>query len=81
MRHTKKKRITTSVPDGFTCSVCKTKYEQDNWFEAQEAFHVTHSCGYGSVFGDMNTISIDMCQHCVSKLLGAYIETKGYYDE
>lgn len=81
MRLTKRTIRTMVVDDGFICSVCKTKYEQDNWPEIQEAIHIKHSCGYGSVFGDMNTINIDMCQYCVSRVLGVYVETKGDYDE
>lgn len=81
MKHTKRKRIMQEVEDGFTCDICKTKFAQDNWPELQEAIHVKHNCGYGSVFGDLSTISLDICQHCFSQILGAYVQTKGYYHE
>lgn len=80
MRHTKRSLLTMVVEDGFTCSVCKVKYEQDDFMEIQESLHFTNCCGYGSVFGDMTTISLDICQYCIKKVLGQYVEFTQEYD-
>lgn len=70
------------VYKGFICSVCKIRYEADDFFELQEALHFKNCCGYGSVFGDGNTISLDICQYCISRVLGVYaeIEEAEYYE-
>ena len=81
MRLSKMELVPRFVDDGFICSVCKTKYEQGDILETQESLHWTNSCGYGSVFGDGNTVGIDMCQTCVSRVLGVYLEVKESYDE
>lgn len=81
MRLSKMELTPRFVDDGFICSVCKTKYHGDDFFETQEALHWTNYCGYGSVFGDGNTVNLDMCQTCVSRILGVYLEVKESYDE
>ena len=82
MRTGKVQLVSKYVEDGFICSVCKTKYDSDNFFEGQEALHWTQSCGYGSIFGDGNILNLDMCQTCVSRILGVYLEVKEpeYYE-
>lgn len=52
-----------------TCDVCKKEYEIDDTFEIQEFYHITHQCGYGSVFGDGEVLKIDICQHCLKKII------------
>lgn len=60
---------------GFVCDKCgKTiigNRDEDTW-EAQEAFHYRFTGGYGSVFGDMSTYEIDLCQRCLDETLGKY---------
>lgn len=51
------------------CDVCKTEYTMEDTFEVQEFFGIYRSCGYGSIFGDMNKIKVDVCQHCMKKIL------------
>lgn len=51
-----------------TCDICKIDY--DNTFDTQEFLSWTNYCGYGSIFGDMNKLEIDICQHCQKKLFG-----------
>lgn len=56
-----------------TCDKCG-KDLQENFIEEQESLHWSMSCGYGSVFGDLNTITLDLCQDCTKEILGAYIQ-------
>lgn len=79
MKHTKKAILTMVLDDGFSCSICKTRYEQDDYVENQEALHFVNHCGDGSVFGDMSKISLDICQHCIKSVLGQYIEQTNEY--
>lgn len=66
-----------------TCDVCHTIYSLDQCnlnydvrFETQEFLHYENTGGYNSIFGDGAQISIDICQHCVKKLLGQYLQIK-----
>jgi hypothetical protein len=40
--------------------------------EWQESLQLRFTGGYGSVFGDGTKVAVDLCQHCVKELLGAY---------
>ena len=52
------------------CDICKKKYDNDKDFlETQEFFHIQETGGYGSVFGDGKEINVDICQHCMNKIL------------
>lgn len=57
-------RIKTTA---FICDICHKKTTIDDWIEFQEMVHIRHDCGYGSVFGDGETINLDVCQHCFKK--------------
>ena len=59
------------VAKNITCDVCKTKYdyEKDD-MEIQEFHHINFVGGFSSVFGDMNRVRGDICQHCLNKKLG-----------
>jgi hypothetical protein len=59
---------------GYGCNRChhQATYEDDQ-IEAQEFLHWEGACGYGSVFGDGNEISLTLCQHCLKDVLGQYI--------
>jgi len=35
---------------------------------------INHFCGYGSIFGDENTIRAEFCQSCIKDILGAYLK-------
>ena len=43
-------------------------------YEIQEMLHWETIGGYSSIFGDCSRIQIDLCQHCVKKLLGEYLQ-------
>jgi hypothetical protein len=51
------------------CDICKKTYREDDWQEVQEFIRIHQVCGFGSVFGDGITLSLNICQHCVKKLL------------
>ena len=59
---------------GFVCDKCGKTIgtKDDDIWEAQEAFHHRFTGGYGSVFGDMSTYEIDLCQRCLDETLGKY---------
>lgn len=59
---------------GITCSVCKTFYRADDDMETQEFHHIRFTGGYASVFGDGSEIRCDLCQKCLKKMIGDYVE-------
>ena len=60
---------------GFVCDKRKKSFDKevDIW-EFQERFSYTFTGGYGSVFGDMSTYSIDLCQRCFDECVGDYLQ-------
>lgn len=48
-----------NVQVGLICDVCKTEVRNP-----EEVIQINHSCGYSSVFGDLNTLKLDICQYC-----------------
>jgi len=62
----------TQVQSGIVCDVCKKEYTDS--METQEFLHYADTGGYASVFGDMNVLKLDMCQHCVKDILGEYLQ-------
>lgn len=55
-----------------TCDRCKRRLTPDDG-EWQERLSFDHACGFDSVFGDGNTVSLDLCQRCVRELLGQWL--------
>ena len=69
----------TEILKSIKCDVCEKEYDDiDDILELQEFLEWENSCGYNSIFGDGNRISIDICQHCQKNLLGKYIKVKEY---
>jgi len=63
----------TSV-ESITCDVCKKVYNYENdSFEIQEFYHIRNTGGYGAVFGDGDTVELDICQHCFFDLFKDYV--------
>jgi len=62
-----------TIIDKIICDVCKKEILPTDHIEFQEALRLSITGGYGSVFGDMATVKIEMCQHCVKKILGPYL--------
>lgn len=63
--------VTKQYTDSVSCDVCGHvySYSGNEEFEAQEFFHIGQCGGYGSVFGDGMQISMDICQHCMKKII------------
>lgn len=51
------------------CTRCGRSFADD--YEAQEAIHISFIAGYASIFGDGNTVSGTICQHCLQETLGS----------
>ena len=71
---TETKTEEVKIPKSITCDICKKKYiYKDDIMEIQEFHHIRFTGGYSSVFGDMNKIKGDICQHCLNDKLGEYL--------
>ncbi|WP_247308919.1 hypothetical protein [Ralstonia pseudosolanacearum] len=57
------------------CDRCKHRLTPDDG-EWQERLSFDQSCGFDSVFGDGNTVSLDLCQHCVREVLGQWLRVE-----
>lgn len=68
-----KETIEHEVTESITCDICKKTFDKEDIFEVQEFTHIKMSCGYGSVFGDGDSIELDICQNCLKEKLGEYI--------
>ena len=55
-----------------TCDRCQRHLtpEDSDW---RERLSFDHTGGLGSVYGDCNTVSLDLCQHCVQEVLGQWL--------
>jgi hypothetical protein len=80
---TKKEMVEEEVPESLTCDICKTSFSfEKDWEEIEECQHVHFEGGYGSVFGDGKRYKLDICQHCIKRLLGKFlIEDIDNYEE
>jgi len=54
--------------DGIECSKCKKTVYADEDLEFQETMHYKTVGGYGSVWGDGNTVEVSLCQYCAYDL-------------
>lgn len=54
-----------------TCDCCGKEYPDK--MDRQEFVNLDFIGGYGSVFGDMNRVQLDLCQTCFKEKLGEYI--------
>lgn len=66
------KLVPTEAVSEITCDCCKTRFTANDagWFEIRSIEFVA---GYSSIFGDGNTISIDLCQDCLKQNLGQWL--------
>ena len=61
--------------ESVTCDVCKKVIPQNDFVELQEMVFIEFIGGYGSVFGDGDQVTLDMCQHCFKEKLGEFVTT------
>ena len=60
--------------ESIVCDCCKRKIvASEDPLGFQEIWSITKVGGYGSAFGDGSVLRIDLCDVCVKKLLGEYI--------
>lgn len=59
------------------CDRCKKDLTKDV-LERQEMMNYRNVGGYSAVFGDGMNIELDMCQHCVKEVLGAWIRVSKF---
>jgi hypothetical protein len=66
------KPVTTEAVSEISCDCCKRCFKSDDTdrFEIQSIEFVA---GYFSIFGDGNSVSIDLCQNCLKQNLGPWL--------
>jgi hypothetical protein len=70
-------RIQTMTIERLFCVCDRCSREMlDSSFEWNERVTISYRAGYGSVFGDGNIVEGDLCQQCVSDLLGRYLRVR-----
>lgn len=63
--------VRTANTWAYSCDNCgKRIVVAEDPMEAQEMLHWEHRGAYGSIFGDGEDMSLDLCQACVKVLLG-----------
>ena len=55
------------------CDKCKKQFGEKDFIDWQECVCISMVGGYGSVFGDESSISLDLCQGCFKELCGDYV--------
>ena len=71
-------------PVKYICDKCKREVHPSAYgietvhFEAEEFTHIKHQAGYGSVFEDGKTYTLDLCQYCLKELLGRYLRLENH---
>ena len=63
-----------------TCDKCDLQ-ASSNDYEFHEFVSINHKCGYGSVHGDGNEISIALCQQCFGDMCGNSLRIIEHNDE
>lgn len=62
---------TQEVVTAIKCDNCRKIFNVDcDLFELQEFISISHTGGFGSIFGDMTNIELDICQNCFKNILG-----------
>lgn len=64
---------TVMFTDAYICDICgkEAKYSSSG-FELDGFLNIDFEGGYGSVFGDGNRITCDICQYCLYEIIGDY---------
>lgn len=44
--------------------------------EFHEFVSISHTAGYGSIFGDGTSVEVDLCQYCMREVLGEWLRIK-----
>jgi hypothetical protein len=80
MRTYKTELVQTQEPESITCDCCGKTYSfhGHDLVEAQEFHSIDFGGGFGSIFGDMNNVTADICQHCLKDRLGDVLKIKEF---
>jgi hypothetical protein len=62
------------------CDRC-ARLAKDGEPEFLEFSSIEYTAGYGSILGDCNRVAIDLCQHCLQKVLGPWLRIAGPFAE
>lgn len=74
MRTTRQERVEATIPVDVTCDCCKNVIDALDIIEYQEVETFKFVAGYGSQYNDDGDLyEVDLCQHCIRKLLGPYL--------
>ena len=60
----------TQIIDKIFCDRCNKEIIDE--MEMQEMYQIKFVGGYTSVFGDMTSVSCDLCQECLKELIGNF---------
>jgi hypothetical protein len=69
------------VAEGCYCDTCQRYVASEDTLEHQEMLHLRVNGGYASVLGDGSRWELDLCQHCMKKILGPYLREVTNDDE
>lgn len=67
MVQTERKELVEIICD--KCGRVATSKDITEW---QEYLNIDFMGGYGSVFGDENVVTCDLCSHCLHELIGNF---------
>jgi hypothetical protein len=76
MRVNEKVRKTVQQLAALVCDKCGKRIEADDVMEMQETLTLVIHGGYASVLGDGSIYDLDLCQGCVSDVLGPYLRLR-----
>ncbi len=75
MKNYEKQQVEQDVLKSVTCDDCKKEFDcETDVFEVQEFVSLSFMAGFGSVFGDTNQVSMDLCQHCFKERCGDVVQ-------
>jgi len=66
-------KIEVQKTKSITCDNCQGIFMNDDVDELSEFLYIDITCGYNSIFGDMNRVQADLCQYCVKDKLGSIL--------
>ncbi len=73
MKKFKEVKITEKHLTSIICDMCKKEYDiEEDVFEFQEMISIYNHGGYGSIFGDGFEFEMDICQHCLKKIVDKF---------
>tara|TARA_R110001583_G_scaffold187837_2_gene349386 strand:+ start:5581 stop:6222 length:642 start_codon:yes stop_codon:yes gene_type:complete len=73
-------KVVKVISPRLTCDSCGEEASSDD-SEFHEFISVNHRCGYGSIHGDGNQFSIDLCQQCFADMCGDSLTVTEHSDD